>query len=251
MPILNCSLQGRFGNQAMQVLFARALAEGYGYEFHCDEWVGDRIFEQVVPRYVGKELPRYNENSLALPMNRGEDCEFRGYGQKACGANMPYTKTQAQKWFRIRPSIEQHLRRILVNRTPIIQDSIVAHHRAGDYFGYGYPVVSREAYRMAAREYFGTMHVVFVAEENPIDHEPLHSDLSFLPDFYRLMKAPTLMRANSSFSFVAGLLGDSIVLSPRIDGRQGGIEHDDVKFEPGNHCRLSDFDFCSDLHVSP
>ncbi len=239
-------------NQAMQILFARAFAVGCGYEFRCDEWIGERIFEDVIPRYSGKELPRYNEDSLALAMQRGEDCEFRGYGQKVLFRNTPYTKTLAQKWLTFRPEIEQVLRRILANRTPIIQDSIVAHQRAGDYFGYGYPVISREAYRRAALEYFGsTAHVVFVAEEHPLDHEPLHNDLSFLPDFYRLMKAPTLMRANSSFSFVAGLLGNGVVLSPRIDGLQGGIEHDNVKFEPGNHCRLSDYDFCSDLHVSP
>ncbi len=126
----------------------------------------------------------------------------------------------------------------------------MAHIRRGDFTGYGYPVVSEEAFDSACRYYFGCIEgLSFVSEEHPSKCDGIPDDLSFLPDFYRLMRAPTLMRANSSFSFVAGLLGNGIVLSPRIDGLTGGVEHDNVKFEAGNHCRLSHHDFCTDLFV--
>jgi hypothetical protein len=131
-------------------------------------------------------------------------------------------------------------------------DTIVAHHRLGDFIDCSYPVVSRRSYKNAALAYFGEDRgLEFVAEECPLPHVGLPDDISFLPDFYRLMMAPTLLRANSTFSFVAGLLNKGVVLSPRIDGLKGGVEHDGVRFEAGNHCKLADFDFCTDLHVSP
>lgn len=254
MPILHASLQGRFGNQCMQVLFARSIAERCGAEFRCDDWMGNKIFSSQAPTYEVAPKHRVNETELLQwsylqPDARG-DIEFRGYAQmQSC---LTYTKQQAQEWFTIRPEIKQVLDRILANRTPIIMDSIVAHRRVGDYFGYGYPVIGEESYRKAARHYFGSDNrLVFAMEEKPVDHSPLSDELAFLPDFYRMMQAPVLMRGNSTFSFMAGLLGNGLVLSPRINGLAGGVEHNNVRFEAGNHCKLADFDFCSDLYVSP
>ena len=250
MPYVNVTLQGRFGNQCMQWLFCRALAERYSFELRCDEWIGEKIFDIAPPpRHSGTSLKRFNEIDIWEEMPNGQDIEFRGYAQMM---PLPYTKRQAQKWLRIKPDLLPALNRILSHHTTIMADSIVAHYRAGDYLSLGYPVISRQSYLDAAVKYFGSCaHVTFVAEENPLPHTGLPDELSFLPDFYRLLMAPTLMRGNSTFSFVAGLLGNGVVLSPRIDGLEGGKEHDGVKFEAGNHCRLSDHSFCSDLHVAP
>lgn len=248
MPILNVSLQGRFGNACMQVLFARGLAERFGYELRCDEWIGEKVFYIVSPRYNGPALQRHNELSICGWMEAGNDIEFRGYAQmQEC---MTYTRRQAREWLRFRPEIQAALNRILAHHAPR-PDHIVAHRREGDYIGCGYPVISRKSYTDAALHYFGTDKVSFVEEENPLPHPCLPDDLSFLPDFYRLVQAPTLLRGNSSFSFVAGLLNRGVVLSPRINGLRGGEIHDNVQFEAGNHCKLSDHDFCSDLHVKP
>lgn len=249
MPILHATLQGRAGNQILQWLFCRALASFTGAELRCSPWVGDRIFQIDSVPYVGPELPRFNEHRMIqwsmLPGTHRHDVEFRGYAQmQSC---MIYRKFQVKEWLRFRPEI---LDRLLANHYNFQGDSIVAHHRKGDMIGYSYPVVSRMSFRRAAWHFFGEdCPISYVSEEEPGPHEGLPDDLSFLPDLYRLMRAPTLMRANSSFSFVAGLLSDGIVLSPRIDGLKGGVEHDGVRFEAGNHCRLADFDFCTDLRV--
>ncbi len=249
MPIIHATLQGRFGNQVLQWLFCRALAEKTGAELRCSPWIGDRIFQIDSVPYVGPELPRFHEHSIIqwslLPSGLRHDVEFRGYAQmQSC---MIYTKAQAQQWLLFR----QEIAYVLLNcALRFSGDAIVAHHRKGDMIGYSYPVVSRMSYRRAAWHFFGEdCPLGYVSEEEPGPHEGLPDDLAFLPDFYRLMRAPTLMRANSSFSFVAGLLGNGLVLSPRIDGLQGGVEHDNVKFEAGNHCKLSDHDFCTDLFV--
>lgn len=248
MPILNLSPQGRFGNVCMQFLFCRALAERYRYTLHCDEWIGEKAFDVSTPRYSGPPLPRLNEITIFDHIDRGIDLEFRGYAQmQKC---MVYTKRQAQEWLKIRSEWLPALGRIGSHR--FSNDSIVAHHRKGDFAGYNYPMISRLSYQQTAHFYFVSgKQIEFVSEEEPTPRTDLPDDLTFLPDFYRLMNAPTLMRANSTFSFIAALLGNGLVLSPRIDGLVGGIEHDNVHFEAGNHCKLADFDFCSDLYITP
>ena len=262
MPVLHTTLQGRFGNQVCQFLFCRALADRYSYDLHCDEWIGEKVFDiPPAPRHRGGQLRRHNEIDIWEEMPNGQDIEFRGYGQTTMrkmdghlgmAQCTVYSKRQVQEWLPIKPDLLAILNRILANRTPLIRDSIVAHQRAGDYIGYGYPVVSKQSYLDTAVKYFGSCaHVTFVTEETALNHAPLPDELAFLPDFYRLTQAPVLMRGNSTFSFVAGLLGNGLVLSPRIDNLVGGVEHDGVQFEAGNHCRLANFDFCSDLHVVP
>lgn len=253
MPVLHATLQGRTGNQCLQWLFAKAMAERTGAEFRCDDWIGNRVFEISAPIHTGAALKRVNEHGLIqwslLPKDLQPDIEFRGYAQlQEC---MIYTKQQAQGWLRIRPELLAELARIREHH--FRNDTIVAHHRKGDFIGYSYPVVSRLSYRQQAHRYFGfgSRDIQYVCEEDPLPAMGLPDGLGFLPDFYRLMTAPTLMRANSTFSFLAGLLNNGVVLSPRIDGLIGGIEHDNVKFEAGNHCRLANLSFCSDLHVAP
>ncbi len=262
MPVLSVTLQGRFGNQVMQWLFCRALADRYSYDLFCDPWIGEKIFDiPEAPRHTGPVPARFNEIDIWEEMPNGRDVEFRGYGQTTMrkmdghlgmAQCTTYSKRKVQSWLPIKPDLLPILNRILANRTPIMRDTIVAHQRNGDYRDYGYPVVSKQSYLDAAVKYFGSCaHVNFVTEETALNHAPLPDDLAFLPDFYRLMQAPVLMRGNSTFSFVAGLLGNGLVLSPRIDGLLGGVEHDGVHFEAGNHCRLANLDFCSDLHVVP
>jgi hypothetical protein len=93
---------------------------------------------------------------------------------------------------------------------------------------------------------------MFVREEEPATHPDFAGELSFVPDFYRLAKARTLLRANSSFSFWAGAIGPRIgtnrVFSPVIDGLVGGKEHS-CRFIPGNGARIADFDFVDPIEI--
>jgi hypothetical protein len=265
MSTLVCSLQGRFGNQCMQWLFAYAFAQKNGMVFLCDEWIGERVF--ALPEYkrpwAGAATQRVNEKEIyralldfnhpdykcVMAKNPKPDLEFRGYAQhQDC---MIYTKREAMSWLRFRPEIEGACRPMLAAHMPI-----VAHYRKGDYIGYGYPVMSSFAYINACLDYgldpnrLWILSEEFFATDKASWPESMPTDLWFVVDFYRMVNARTLLRANSSFSWLAGLLSNGIVLSPRIDGLAGGIEHTAVKFEVGNHCKLSDHDFCTDLHVA-
>jgi hypothetical protein len=260
MSVLVCSLQGRFGNQVMQYLLCRAFAQAYGLELRMDPWIGERIFQIDHPRPndwerpgAVHELPRVNEHSIFErdrhePFFRGR--EFRGYAQmQQC---MIYTKRQAQAWLKLRPEIETACAHAVL-ASPMSSGAVVCHRRVGDYVGYGYPVVSHHAYERACAEFgLDLDEAVFLSEENPIPHAGfLPDELSFMPDFYRMMVAKTLLRANSSFSWLAALLGDGLVLSPIVEGLEGGKEHN-CAFVAGNHPRFAPhLDFVTDLHVAP
>ncbi len=258
MSVLVASLQGRTGNQIMQWLFAYAFAQKYGMTFQCDEWIGERIFE--LPKYErpdgSRQLPRMNEirifeQCLDLSRPRYDDREFRGYAQsQRC---MIYSKRDAQSWLRFRPEIETGCRLAVLNDCTV-PDAIVYHRRSGDYIGYGYPVVSPASYDQACREFgLNEKHpgLTILSEEDPTPHAPfIPDDISFVVDFFRMVKAPTLLRANSSFSWCAALLGNGLVLSPVVDGLVGGKQHD-CKFVAGNWPKFAPhLDFVTDLHVA-
>lgn len=249
MSVLVCTLQGRSGNQTLQWLFAYAFAQKHCLEFQCDEWIGERIFD--LPQYARPTVvgaTRFNESTIESGL-RHINIEYRGYAQTQLCANY-YTKRQAQSWLKLKPEVESicHEKRRLVAIPP---DSIICHLRRGDYVGYGYPMPSQASY-IKAMERFGLdwRQARFLSEEHPTYSSELPDDIKFMPDFYRMMSAPTLLRANSTFSWLAGLLSNGLVLSPVIDGLEGGKEHY-VRFVAGNHPRLANFDFTTDLYVNP
>lgn len=245
MSLIIPSLQGRFGNQALQWLFARAYAEKHGLDFQCESWIGERIWQIESTRphnYDG--LPRYNEAELERMANPpNHPFVFRGYAQTTwCAAQ--YTKRQAQHWLTMRGEIEA-----TCNAYRPSQDKIICHLRRGDYSGYGYVLVSARSYYEAMEQYgLDSGKAVFLSEEAQGTYTYFPSDLGFVVDFYRMVKAPTLLRANSSFSWLAALLGNGLVLSPVIDGLEGGKEHN-VRFIPGNGPRFANLDFVQDMHV--
>lgn len=272
MSTIVCSLQGRFGNQCMQYLFARGLAERFRKELRTDPWVGERVFKISHPRpniteehggrYIdGHHLLRLSEADLKQCWDwndppqtvPGGPIEFRGYAQTQWCVDF-YTKRQAQAWLNLRPEIEHACNRAVNDSPSASTATVVAHRRAGDYFGYSYPVCAEDSYRYAAQQFglkWQSPDAILLCEECPIDHVGfLPDDLSFMPDFYRMMTAPTLLRGNSSFSWVAALLGNGLVLSPVVDGLEGGKEHH-CRFVAGNHPKFCNLDFVTDLHVSP
>lgn len=204
---------GGFGNQLFQWAGGYARAMAAGEPFRVGKCHLDRVFE----------LPPHETVEGNL--------EFMGYFQDQ--DSLLYTRSQVREWFLFKKRFE-----VQAHRT-------VAHVRRGDYLGAGYPVVTEKAFAAAA----GDPELHFVGNENA--GGPDHT-LSFLPDFFTLMEARTLYRSNSSFSWWAHVLGENErVFSPRIDGFTGGEEYDEVPFEEGNHCRLSDLPMCTDLHLSP
>ena len=220
---------GRFGNLLFRYSYARALCEQNGYELRTQPWVGERIFTlgdwPTRPRPTGTE-----------------DIVIDEYRQAQ--KDMIYTRADCRRWFALKPEIEAKLA-----GTPY-PAAACAHFRRGDYVGSSYPLISRRAV-LNSMEFFGIEPAGFVevSEEFPCNAAEMPAGLEMLPDFYRLMRAPVLFRANSSFSWWAATLGHGRVFSPLITGFAGGIEHDNVPYVEGNWPRLCELEFVTDLYL--
>lgn len=223
-PILNLQMMGRFGNQALQFLAAKAIAERDGLELRTPRWIGEKIF-QIEP--------------TAEPDYSGE--YMHGYFQSQDAAI--YTLRQVREWFRFQGWVTDALFSLCAGRP------IVAHLRRGDFSGYSYPMCSLLSYYNACQKFsLNPAAMCFVSEEHPTIGG-MDVGFSWLPDFYMMCSSSVLLRANSSFSFVAGMLNQGRVFSPRIDGLTGGEQL--VDFEAGNHCRLVDLDGFTDMRIEP
>lgn len=240
--VIQCHFMGRFGNQCFAYAFAAAYAEKHGCELQTDPWIGERIF--VMDRKpIRMPLPRRSDHDL---INGETNVSLRGYFQNARSAI--YNQEQIRKWFRFRPHVEAALQTLVP-----AESTVVAHLRRGDFIGYNYPLVAEASYRRCCRDISGDeKQLMFLAEESPATHSDFTGELSFVPDFFRMAKAKTLLRANSSFSFWAGALVEAHggrVFSPKIDGLKGGEEHD-CEFLAGNgSTRLADFDFVDPINI--
>lgn len=224
MSIVRTNLIGRFGNQLFQWAHAKAFAVKNGRTLATPPWVGEKIFDI-------SEASRSEQGTV-----------FGGYHQDQ--ESIIYSRKDVLNWLKINPNLKAKLDAALP------KDKVVAHLRRGDYGPLGYVVVSQESYRQAAKlNGFNPDEIVFLSENNPTRVEGFEGELSFLPDFYRMMKAPVLFRANSSFSWWAATLGDGRVFSPVIENIEGGIESKDCIFLEGNWPRLANFDFTTNLHL--
>ena len=247
MTNLVLKLQGRFGNQVMQYLFAKAWCTKTSTMLYCEPWIGERVFQcecwrptkdMDVCRYVHELDLVHNPGDLL----REETVALRCYAQmQDC---MIYTAAHARQWLRFQPWVES------LADTDIFDAKVVCHLRRGDYAGYGYPVVSKASYVMALQRYgFDLSEVAYLSEETAVCPAGVSEQLSFIVDFVRMVRAPVLLRANSSFSWVAGLLSKGLVLSPVMEGALSGVENS-VPFVMGNHPRFTThLDFITDLHV--
>lgn len=234
MSVIALQFLGRFGNCMFSYAFARAYAELYDLELQTDPWIGQKIFGLNDPPITATGLTPKNENDIT---SGDSNILFRSYCQQQdC---LIYTKRDCLRWFKISKEFD-----FLLNTKSFPKN--VAHRRLGDYVGYQFPTVSIKSYHeMAAK--LG-IEVTMLTEENPILVDGIAESMSFLPDFYCMMKASVLLRGNSTFSWWAATLNTSgVVYSPVIDGLGGG-DHN-VNFVLGNHPRLSHHSFCTDLHL--
>lgn len=230
MTSISANLIGGLGNKLHIWAHAKSYAEQNGHELRTPPWVGEKIFT-------------LGDHECKRP--GGTETEvLSGYFQSQ--KDLIYTRADCRRWFKLKPAIEAALEASLVTYRYNLP---YAHFRRGDYAGAGYPLISKKAVEMAMIEHGIIGPCVSVSDDEPLVDPAFTGDLSMLPDFYRLMRAPILFRANSTFSWWAATLGYGRIFSPVITGLLGGIEHDNVPYVPGNHTRCAELEFVTDLHL--
>lgn len=231
---------GGLGNQLHTYAFARAYAERYGCQLQVDHWIGQDIFEISDPPITARGLPERTEFNV----QPGEvDILFATYAQSQRAMN--YTRSQAKKWFTLKPSIRETLQHHVPTPAHVWH---IRRYNLG-----GFTDVSQASYEAASTAAGFDPKLFFIVSEetkHPCPDLP-ESVRDFLPDFFMLMNAKVLFRANSTFSWWAHVLADESqrVFAPLVHGLPSGIC--DCQFVEGNVPRCGDFAFTSDLHLIP
>jgi len=226
ITVVQVHMQGRFGNNLFQYATGRALAEKYGAELQVTKpsdhgpWIGPEVFEDAGAEPFNPKLSPRDPQILSL----------RGYFQDP-GSTAQYTRAQVRKWFSIKPEFR------IEKRTDWAYPQAAYHLRHGDFKTEpSWCVVTEESYRQfAACMGLKLEQFVKVCGETPHTDRKLPPHLQLMVDFQILTRANVLLRANSTFSWWAAVLGNGSVYSPRVTGKTGLSFY---IFEYGNHCSL-------------
>jgi hypothetical protein len=277
---IEVDLSNGLGNRMFQYAFARSYAERHGFELHTPPCMLQRIFQIDDPPAVDNfPLVAGDHSRTGYAWGVGDrDGEWgiRLTGQRQHQEELTYTRSDAKRWFRLRPEMEE-----LVRNVPSME--VVANLRRGDYAYACNPfvVISEESYLDACDEYgIDKTKVYFLDGEThyripeiPVESPWVNLDatqqgkmgeggrLDFLPDLVLMMRAKVLLRSNSTFAWWAATLGDSErVFSPDIRavtpaGPVPGTLYrapQHVPFVEGNFPAMCwGWPFLSELHLKP
>lgn len=202
---------GRFGNQLFQYIFAKSYANKHNLVLHTNPWIGSEIFENINDPLPIHNLPRLYEDIIPTTEPYG-NIDLIGYFQGPMHLKY-WSKSYARELFKFKKEIID-----LIN--PIRREFYIACHlRRGDYeekYSDIFCIVKKEAYIEKVEELgYNESNIVWVGEEHPHRNSKLGKH-EFLQDFFIMMHAPLLLRANSSFSWWSGTLGNNQVYSPVV-----------------------------------
>lgn len=218
---------GRTGNQLFQYAFAKAYAMSVNATLHTPPWIGQTLFEDINDPPCIDGLPTLGLDTI--PRNDRTDVNLSGYYQFA-DAFQYYSINTVRRWFTFKKEwMDQFTER----------PKIAAHVRRGDYvtqYASVFCTIEEDAYIWAIEKAgYSLFDVTWIREDKPTVFS--HPGLEWLKDFFTLMNAEVLFRANSTFSWWAGTLGNAKVYSPVVEGKVG--PHSDVDFIEGNHPRCT------------
>ena len=230
---------GRFGNQIFQYIFARAYAEKYNAILEIPVWVGQKIFKNVEHPRISTQLPMTKLDTI--PWGSVNVDLFGYYQKKECFDII--SETKVRNWLQFQDRwIDYFKKREEVN--------VVAHIRKGDYvssYANIFCEITRKSYLDACEKFkISKDHITWLSEENQIYDSRLDVDIQFLSDFFLMINADVLLRANSTFSFWTGFFNKNKVYSPVVSGKVG---LQDVTFVEGNTTSIltNNPEFCFNL----
>lgn len=243
MAVVQCSClgtHGRFGNMLFQWAVANKYAQDAGAKLETPSWIGQKLFG-IQNDQISHPLPKTEPDKLEWGK---PNVDIYGWFQ-----HEDFVKhlriSELKRWFTFLPEFK--------NRFPKPKKCyIAAHIRRGDYveqFSNIFCTISEQSYINACEKFkLDKNKLIYVREDKPqIDNE-LPENLNFLTDFFTLLNADVILRANSTFSWWAATLGNGKVFSPLVENKHG--EHT-VDFVAGNWPKMTNNPnaYLSDLYV--
>ena len=244
MDVVQCTClgsMGRFGKCLWQHSVSSKYAMLTGSLFESHRWVGHDLFD--IPYHPpSRTLVRTELDSLDWETS---NIDLLGYFQFQDAVDR-LRRSELKEMFRFKSEFR--------DRFPKREHYIAAHLRTGDYFSMSdvFCNITEQSYFIACRKFgLDVSKMVFVREDQPQSAPDLEvRGLGFIPDFFTLMNADVILRANSTFSWWAATLSLARVFAPVVEDRVGP---NDVEFVEGNWPRCVDASRCggrvTDLHL--
>lgn len=248
--------RGRWGNQCFQFAFLRGYAAAKNLNLCLPEdWIGRQLFRVPEMGTAGIVARRIDlDEALVLGqwdqwINQLAGFDFVTYAQHQKYLDF-YTRAQCREWFALQPPWDEYERKLIAEMPP---HYIACHLRRDDYirhpFNQHYATVHDGSYEEALNKIpvDRAMNILWV-EQGWREPSQVVKDagIPWLDDFLILKNAAHLLRANSSFSYWAGVLGNGQVYSPIVEDRIGW---QNAEFVEGNWPRTSGHKNQSDLHL--
>lgn len=239
---------GGFGHSMFEYAYLRHRASQVGCTCRVEtpaDWVGRQVWiEAGRDDVVGNRLyPRPEFDSMHIPGQY--DIDLCGFYQRAFHTN-GYCNDWLRRLFVLSDEWKELFQEVVGS-----SNYVACHVRRGDtekYLSHDYMIIDLESYMIKLYQIgladceirwvcepgtkLGNSRERWVSDkENPDD--PI---MGWLPDFLCLMGSRVLLRANSAFSFWAGVLHKGeCVFSPRVEGMVGKGK---VNFDESNKHRL-------------
>lgn len=195
--VIQCSClgrMGRFGNQLFQYAFARSYAESHGCELQTHPWIGQVLFQGINDPLIASPLPKTHCDNIPF----GEvNIDLNGFFQGPTFLDI-YSRGWVRDIFVIKPDW----------RVPSFEVAYAVHQRHGDYsHGNPFRVLELQPYLDLLTSKGWLRDADWFSEEKPRLFKSLPNELGFIADFQLMMSADVLIRANSTFSWWAAVLG--------------------------------------------
>lgn len=216
---------GRFGNQLFQYCFSRAFAESHDAVLEIpNNWVGRKIFKNINNPGISCKLKTVREDEIP----NKTDVDLFGYYQSVDCLN--YLRiSKIKEWLNIKNEWLDSFKKP--------KDYYISCHiRKGDYltkYSDVFCIIPETSYKdFCSKRGYKDEDIIFISEEKPGCHNVFRKEgFEFLYDFMVMMESNILIRSNSTFSFWAGVLGNSVVYSPNVKNKVG---INDVDFVDNN-----------------
>jgi hypothetical protein len=216
---------GQWGNQLFQFSGTRLYAELNKYKSSFPKWLGNEVFENIIPYSLVDKIKAVFLPKINIPINSPDvlkslyespkdNINFMGYMQDKYSLDLlKKYKHKVLKWFKVKKKIEDKF----LSYTKKFQPWIGIHIRRNDFPKEKWIGVNR--YKQFLRQKTGKLNLCVCSDDKKIVHQfseyetfspkNIFPDLQeFFMDFMLLKHATMVVGSGSTFSWWAGYLGN-------------------------------------------
>jgi len=200
--MIRIKYEGQFGNNLFQYIFARLIAEKFGYQL-----IDNLKYNPILTNTPNKQGLIYNTNYNIINDNY---TEFPNSLQQSAYLIDGYF--QRKQFYQDKELIKSYLNYTKIQTTN--KNDICLHIRLGDYYGLNWVIHPDYYISILEKEEYDNIYLItdspndpYLKSLNRFNIKNISSDAA--SDFYNLMSFDKIIMSNSTFSWWSMFLGNS------------------------------------------